>query len=70
MHAKKAKDLLESGDYGGAAAAAQEGLEENPRDADLWNLKGAALRSMGLVQDAQRCFAEALRLDPRDMHSS
>lgn len=70
MYAKRAQDLLKKGDYQGAADAAQSGLDEDPRDADLWNLRGAALRSLGLVHEAERCFAEALRLDPRDRASS
>lgn len=70
MYAEKARDLLKKGDFEGAAAAAQSGLDSNPDDPDLWNLRGAALRSMGLMRDAERCFAEALRLDPRDLDSS
>ena len=70
MYAKKAQDLLKKGDYQGAADAAREGLEAEPRDPDLWNMRGAALRSLGLVHEAEKCFAEALRLDPRDRASS
>lgn len=64
------KKMLCEGDYAGALEAAESGLAADPGDADLWNLKGAALRSMGRVSEAERCFAESLRLDPRDRHSS
>lgn len=62
--------LLLEGSYELAAKEAAEGLRADPRNAELWNLKGAALRSLGLVGEAQECFEESLRLDPRDRASS
>jgi len=39
-------------------------------DADLWNHKGVALRSMGRYEEAVECFNRSLAIDPRDRDAS
>jgi Flp pilus assembly protein TadD len=40
------------------------------KNAEIWNLKGAALRSMGRYDEALECFNKALELDPSDKFAS
>ncbi len=48
----------------------ERALAADPKNPDLWNGKGAALRSMGRYDEAARCFELSLELDPRDRNSS
>ena len=70
MDASGVRGLLREGRFELAAKEAEEALRADPRNADLWNARGAALRSLGLVSEAEKCFAESLRLEPRDRASS
>lgn len=70
MDASGVRGLLMEGRFELAAKEAEEALRADPGNADLWNARGAALRSLGLVSEAEKCFAESLRLEPRDRASS
>jgi len=41
--------------------------QNNP---DLWNNKGAALRSIGRYEEAMECFNKSLEIEPRDRRAS
>ena len=41
-----------------------------PANADLWNLKGIALRSLGRYDEASECYNKSLEIEPRDKESS
>lgn len=68
--ASRGRRLLGQGDYGGALGLFERALLLEPKDPDLWNGKGAALRSLGRYAESVRCFERSLELDPRDRHSS
>ena len=48
----------------------EQALLLDPKDPDLWNYKGAALRSLGRYADSMECFNNSLKLYPRDKFSS
>ena len=46
--------------------AARQNVLQKPRSADAWGLLGMTLLTNLFTDDADFCFAEAARLDPRD----
>ena len=46
--------------------AARQNVQQKPRAADAWGLLGMTLLTHLFDRDADRCFAEAARLDPKD----
>ncbi|HVS35196.1 MAG TPA: tetratricopeptide repeat protein [Gemmataceae bacterium] len=46
--------------------AARQNVLRQPRDADAWGLLGMTLEAQVYEPEADRCFAEAARLDPSD----
>ena len=64
------KSLLENGDFNNALSFFEQALLLDPKDPDLWNYKGAALRSLGRYAESMECFNNSLKLDPRDKFSS
>jgi tetratricopeptide (TPR) repeat protein len=64
LHAIESFAMLESDDLKGAVRAADEGLRLDESSADLWNLKGIALRRAGKLADAIESFEEALSHAP------
>ena len=64
------KSLLENGDFYNALSFFEQALLLDPKDPDLWNYKGAALRSLGRYAESMECFNNSLKLDPRDKFSS
>ena len=64
------KSLLENGDFNNALSFFEQALLLDPKDPDLWNYKGAALRSLGRYAESMECFNNSLKLDPRDIFSS
>ena len=66
----KGKLLLEEGNFEDALSNFEQALLQNPSDPDLWNLKGAALRSLGRYDEAIECFNKSLSIDPRDKSAS
>jgi Flp pilus assembly protein TadD len=64
------KSLLENGDFDNALSYFEQALLLDPKNPDLWNYKGAALRSLGRFAESMECFNNSLKLDPRDKFSS
>ena len=64
------KSLLENGDFNNALSYFEHELLLDPKNPDLWNYKGAALRSLGRYAESMECFNNSLKLDPRDKFSS
>jgi len=66
----KGKSFLENGDFDKSLSFFEQALLLNPKDPDLWNYKGIALRSLGRYEESMDCFNNSLKLDPRDKFSS
>ena len=66
----KGKLFLESGDFEKALSFFEQALLLNPRDPNLWNHKGTALRSLGRYEESMDCFNNSLKIDPRDKFAS
>ena len=64
------KFFLENGDFDKALASFEQALLLDPKDPDLWNYKGTALRSLGRYGESMDCFNNSLKLDPRDKFAS
>lgn len=57
------------GNIEGAEKAIRTGLQLNPRNTRLMNLKGALLARQGKLADARRMFLSVLQLDPEDKYA-
>ena len=68
--AEEGRRLLIDGRFADALALFERALAGSPRDPDLLNGKGAALRSLGRYDEANECYEMSLRADPRDRRSS
>ena len=68
--AEEGRRLLIDGRFADALALFERALAASPRDPDLLNGKGAALRSLGRYDEANECYEMSLRADPRDRRSS
>ena len=66
----RGKILLEEFDFEGALSCFDQALMSNSDNPELWNLKGAALRSLGRYEEALECFNRSLEIDPRDKFAS
>ena len=66
----KGKKFLEDGEFDNALRCFEQVLLLNQNDPELWNFKGAALRSMGRYEEALECFNKSLEIDPRDKFAS
>jgi len=64
------KSYLENGHFNDALSYFEQALLLDPKNPDLWNFKGAALRSLGRYAESMECFNNSLKLDPRDKFSS
>ena len=64
------KSFLENGDFDKALGSFEQALLLDPKDPDLWNYKGTALRSLGRYGESMDCFNNSLKLDPRDKFAS
>tara|TARA_B100000686_G_C16180736_1_gene660843 strand:+ start:204 stop:428 length:225 start_codon:yes stop_codon:yes gene_type:complete len=67
---KSGKKYLDEGDYDRALSFFDQALSIEPINADLWNLKGIALRSLGRYDEASDCYNKSLEIEPRDTESS
>ena len=67
---KSGKKFLDEGDYNNALSFFDQALSIEPINADLWNLKGIALRSLGRYDEASDCYNKSLEIEPRDTESS
>jgi tetratricopeptide (TPR) repeat protein len=60
----RARNAYQAGDAAAAARICKDVLDNNPGDADVWCLRGVALRAIGEAEQAAACYREALRLRP------
>ena len=67
---KHGRQCLLEGRYEDALSIFEQALLLDENNPDVWNCKGAALRSMGRYNEANECFDRALKIDPRDRNSS
>ena len=67
---KNGKSLLDSGNYEKALSFFEQALLIKPNDAEIWNFKGVALRSLGRYDEAIECFNKSLEIDPKDKTAS
>lgn len=67
---KKGQVLLVEGNFEEALSYFEQALLLDQKSAQIWNLKGATLRSMGRYDEAIECFNKALELDPADKYAS
>jgi Flp pilus assembly protein TadD len=66
----RGKKFLVDGEFDNALRCFEQALLLNQNDPELWNFKGAALRSMGRYEEALECFNKSLEIDPRDKFAS
>ena len=66
----KGQLLLEDGEFEQALSFFEQALLLDQDNAELWNHKGVALRSMGRYDEALECFNKSLEIDPRDNTAS
>ena len=64
------KSFLENGDFDKSLEFFEQALLIDPKNPDLWNYKGIALRSLGRYEESMDCFNNSLKLDPRDKFAS
>jgi len=64
------KSQLDEGRFDEALSSFEQAILLDQNNPDLWNLKGAALRSLGRYNEAIVCFNKSLEIDPRDKNSS
>jgi len=67
---KLGKTNLDDANYTNALIFFEKALILAKDNADLWNLKGVALRSLGRYEEASDCYKKSLELEPRDNVSS
>ena len=67
---KSGKKLLDVENYNDALSFFDQALSQDPTNADLWNYKGIALRSLGRYDEALECYNKSLEIEPRDKESS
>ncbi|HEX2561725.1 tetratricopeptide repeat protein [Phenylobacterium sp.] len=58
--------LFRRQDYARAARWARAGTEQHPKDSDLFNMLGVALRRMGRLKEALEALDAAARLNPKN----
>ena len=63
-------DLVSKGVFFLESSFFEQALLLNPRNPDLWNYKGTALRSLGRYGESMDCFNNSLKIDPRDKFAS
>ena len=67
---KLGKTNLDDANYIDALIFFEKALTLAKDNADLWNLKGVALRSLGRYDEASYCYNKSLEIEPRDKESS
>lgn len=67
---KKGKELLAKGDFEESLSYIEQALLLDQNNADIWNQKGAVLRSLGRYDEALECFNKSLQIDPADKNAS
>jgi tetratricopeptide (TPR) repeat protein len=67
---RKGNELLIRSLFEQALSCFEQALLLDPKNAELWNQKGVALRSLGRYDEAIECFNKALEIDPTDKNAS
>jgi Flp pilus assembly protein TadD len=67
---KKGKVFLVEGKFEEALSYFEQALLLEQNNAEIWNQKGVALRSLGRYDEALECFNKALQIDPADKFAS
>jgi tetratricopeptide (TPR) repeat protein len=62
---EQVRDLIRRGDFTAAVQACDEGLQKQPRDFQLWTMKGIALQGVGNNPESLVAFRRALALNPK-----
>lgn len=62
---EQVRDLIRRGDFAAAVQACEAGLQTQPRDHQLWTLKGIALQGVGQPKESLAAFRRALALNPK-----
>lgn len=62
--ASLASALRQDRDIAGSAEACEHALALAPQRVELWELQGANMAALGRFDAAERCFTQALRIDP------
>ncbi|MBP6822929.1 MAG: tetratricopeptide repeat protein [Acidobacteria bacterium] len=62
---EQVRDLIRRGDFAMAVQVCDEGLQKQPRDFQLWTLKGIALQGVGKNPESLVAFRRALALNPK-----
>src|SRR5262245_2445160 len=61
---EQARDLLRRGEFAAALQACDESLKTQPRNFQIWTLKGIALQGVGKNADSLAAFRRALTIQP------
>ena len=67
---EKGKHLLFEGNFEDALSHFEQAQVLEPKNPEIWNQKGATLRSLGRYDEALECFNKSLELDPTDKRAS
>lgn len=62
---EQVRDLIRRGDFASAVQACEAGLKQQPRDFQLWTLKGIALQGVGQNKESLAAFRRALAFNPK-----
>ena len=62
--------MLKEGRFEEALSFFEQALLLDHNNAEIWNQKGAALRSLGRYDEALECFNKSLQIDPADRNAS
>lgn len=62
---EQVRDLIRRGDFAAAVQACETGLQKQPRDYQLWTLKGIALQGVAQNKESLAAFRRALTINPK-----
>jgi Flp pilus assembly protein TadD len=62
---EQARDLIRRGEFAAAEQACEESLKTQPRNFQIWTLKGIALQGLGKNPESLAAFRRALTLQPK-----
>jgi tetratricopeptide (TPR) repeat protein len=62
---EQVRELIQRGDFGAAVQACEKGLQKQPRDYQLWTLKGIALQGVAQNRESLTAFRRALTINPQ-----
>src|SRR5262249_20041218 len=62
---EQARDLIRRGEFAAAVRVCDEGLKSQPRNYQIWTLKGIALQGTGQNQESLAAFRRALAIQPK-----